>query len=215
MPINVAIVEDDPRVREGLLALLNGGDDFRCVGAFPNAEAALKQLPHDWPDVVLMDIRLPGMSGVECVAKLKELRPALQIIMVTICADDEQIFNSLKAGASGYLIKKAKPAEILEAITEVHSGGAPMSGAIARKVVECFRQSPAQETEGLSKRENEILGYLAKGYQNKEIAEALSLSVLTVSTHVRNIYDKLHVRSRTEAVVKFLGSQGKSGSRQD
>lgn len=208
-PIKVAVVEDDSRVREGLLALLNGGDEFRCTGVFPNAESALKSLPREWPDVVLMDINLPNMSGIECVAQLKEAKPALQIIMLTICADDEQIFSSLKAGASGYLVKKTRPAEILEAIIEVHSGGAPMSSAIARKVVQCFREPRAQKSEDLSRREHEILSFLAKGYQNKEIAEALSLSVLTVSTHIRNIYEKLHVRSRTEAVLKFLSSQGR------
>jgi DNA-binding NarL/FixJ family response regulator len=206
MPIKVAIVEDDTRIRESLAVLLNGSDEFSCAGAYPNAEAALKQMPQQWPDVVLMDINLPGMSGIECVAKLKELRPALHIIMLTICADDEEIFDSLRKGASGYLIKKTPPAKILEAIADVHSGGAPMSSAIARRVVQYMRQEPASpgKPENLSKREYEILGYLAKGYQYKEIADVLSISLLTVSTHIKNIYEKLHVHSRTEAVVKFL-----------
>jgi DNA-binding NarL/FixJ family response regulator len=212
MPIKVAIVEDDTRIREGLAVLLNGSDEFSCVGSYPNAEVALKQMPQQWPDVVLMDINLPNMSGIECVAGLKELRPALQIIMLTICADDEEIFDSLRKGASGYLIKKTPPAKILEAIVDVHCGGAPMSSAIARRVVQYMRQEPASpgKPENLSKREYEILGYLAKGYQYKEIADVLSISLLTVSTHIKNIYEKLHVHSRTEAVVKFL----ESGKRQ-
>ena len=205
MPVKVAIVEDEAGLRESLAVLVNGAEGFRCVATFPNAETALKRLPQDWPDVVLMDINLPSMSGIECVGKLKELKPSLHVIMLTICADDEEIFNSLKNGASGYLLKKTRPAEILDAIAEVHAGGAPMSSSIALKVVRYFQQKQtATKTECLSKREQEILSYLAKGYQNKEIAEALSISALTVSTHIQNIYEKLHVHSRTEAVLKYL-----------
>jgi DNA-binding NarL/FixJ family response regulator len=209
-PIKVCIVEDDARLRESLSVLLDGSHEFRCIGAYPNAETALKQIPVAWPDVILMDINLPKMSGIECVARLKELKPELHVIMLTICGDDDQVFESLKVGASGYLMKKASPAEILEAITEVHAGGAPMSTIVARKVVRYFQQqqkTPAVATD-LTKRELEILSYLVKGFQYKEIAEALSISGFTVRTHIDHIYQKLHVRSRTEAVVKFLKSEG-------
>ncbi len=210
MPINVSIVEDNKRLRESLSILIDGSEGFRCLSSFPNAEEAIKRLPGSWPDVLLMDINLPEMSGIECVAKLKELRPALQIIMLTAYLENDKIFQSLLAGATGYLIKQTSPTEILEAIADVHRGGAPMSGDIARKVVEYVQQSKrpagqAEETADLSKREHEILTYLSKGYQYKEIADVLSLSVSTVRTHLRSVYKKLHARSRTEAVVKFLG----------
>ncbi|MDB6023945.1 MAG: DNA-binding response regulator [Verrucomicrobiales bacterium] len=212
MSIKVAIVEDSTRVRESLAALIGGSDGFRCVGTFPNAEAALAGIPKEWPDVILMDINLPKMSGIECVSKLKVLRPALQIIMVTVYIENEKIFQSMVAGASGYLIKQTPPAEILEAISDVHRGGSPMSSHIARKLVQYVAQvaqvaRPAEKME-LSPREHEILCLLAKGYQYKEIAESLTISVETVRTHLRNIYEKLHVRSRTEAVVKFLEQKG-------
>lgn len=205
--ITVAIVEDDAKVRESLVVLLNGTRDLSCIGSFPNAEGALKHLPRHWPDVLLMDINLPGMSGIECAAQLKEQRPSLQIVMLTSYEDDEQIFDSLKAGASGYLLKRATPAEILEAVVDAQNNGAPMSSSIARTVVDYFHQQKRtqNETHDLSKRETEILSLLAKGYQYKEIAEQLSISALTVRSHLHRIYDKLHVRSRTEAVVKFLG----------
>jgi len=203
--IRVSIVEDDKRVRENLAALITRSRKFCCVGAFPNANVALKQMPRDWPDVVLMDINLPNMSGIECVGELKEMRPALQIIMVTAYSDDEQIFESLKRGASGYLLKRTPPAEILEAIEEVFAGGAPMSNFIARKVVHHFQtiRSP-KSVESLTPREKEILDCLVKGLRNKEIADALGVSAETIRAHLRNIYDKLHVTSRTEAVVKYL-----------
>jgi len=207
MPIKVAIVEDDARFRESLAVLIDGGE-CRCVGSYPNAEVALKQMPRDWPDVILMDINLPEMSGIDLVAKLKEQRPTLQVIMLTVYMDNEQIFNSLKAGASGYLLKKTSPAKLLEAIAEVQSGGSPMSSAIARRVVQQFQTGRStDQTKNLSKREQEILELLAKGRQDKEIAELLTLSVFTVRSYIKNIYEKLHVRSRTEAVVKFLGSR--------
>ncbi len=208
MNINVSIVEDDRRVRESLAVLINGTAGFSCLGAFPNAEQALKQLPLAWPDVVLMDINLPEMSGIECAAKVKALNPAVQVVMLTVDVESEKIFKSLVAGASGYLVKHTPPAEILEAIADVHAGGSPMSSDIARKVVEYIQQShaPPQETTDLSKREHEILLYLSKGHQYKEIADALSISVSTVRTHLRHVYKKLHARSRTEAVVKFLGT---------
>jgi DNA-binding NarL/FixJ family response regulator len=208
MPIRVAIVEDDSGFRESLAVLIGGADEFRCVGSYPNAEIALKGISREWPDVVLMDINLPQMSGIECVAKLKQLKPTLQIMMLTVYLDNEQIFNSLKAGASGYLLKKTSPAKIMDAIAEIHAGGAPMSMSIARKVVQVFqKENHADETKCLTRREYEILTHLAKGSQYKEIAEALSVSIATVRSHIQNIYDKLHVRSRTEAVVKFLSSE--------
>ncbi len=208
MAISVSIVEDDKRVRESLAVLINGTPGFCCLGAFPNAEQALAQLPLAWPDVVLMDINLPEMSGIECTAKLKGLRPELQIIMLTVDIESDRIFKSLLAGASGYLIKQTSPAEILDAIADVHRGGSPMSSGIARKVVDYVRQThpPQEEAPGLSEREHEILGCLARGQQYKEIADALSISVSTVRTHLRHVYKKLHARSRTEAVVKFLGT---------
>lgn len=208
MSIKVAIVEDDAGVREGLAGLVGGTKNFSCVGAHANAEVALKRIPMDWPDVVLMDINLPNMSGMECVSRLKELRPALQVIMLTVYGDSEKIFESLTRGASGYLLKKTTPAKILEAIVDVHSGGSPMSNTIARRVVQHFqKRSAPNATEGLTRREHEILTFLAKGQQYKEIADSLSISLETVRVHIRHIYEKLHVHSRTEAVVKFLGKQ--------
>lgn len=201
----VAIVEDNAGIRESLAILINGSPGFQCIGTFPSAEVALQKLPQGWPDVILMDINLPEMSGIECVAKLKVMQPALHVIMLTVYVDSEQIFKSLQAGASGYLLKQTSPAEILAAITDVQLGGAPMTNSIARKVVQYFQQrKSSNETESLTKREYEILSEIAKGFQDKEIAGKLSLSILTVRTHIRNIYEKLHVRSRTEAVVKFL-----------
>jgi DNA-binding NarL/FixJ family response regulator len=209
--IKVSIVEDNKRVRESLAIVIDGADGFSCVKTFPNAEEAIKHLPNEWPDVLLMDINLPAMAGIECVTKLKALNPKLQVIMLTVYLESEKIFQSLVAGASGYLIKRTSPAEVLEAINEVHRGGSPMSSEIARKVVEYVQQTkrPAGESTHFSPREHEILTCLSKGFQYKEIADTLSISVPTVRTHLRNIYEKLHVRSRTEAVVKFLGSGGK------
>lgn len=216
MLIRVSIVEDNAVLRESLSVLINGSDGFRCISTFANAETAIQELPRNWPDIVLMDINLPKMSGIECVAKLKAMKPALQVLMLTVYVDSEKIFKSLMAGASGYLIKQTPPAKILEALSDVQRGGAPMSNNIARKVVEYFQQLQQTqqsnvETENLTKREYEILNHLAKGYQDKEIAEMLSVSVITVRTHIRSIYQKLHVRSRTEAAFKFLSSQKEPG----
>lgn len=206
MPIKVAIVEDNSGIRESLAILIKGTPGFCCHGTYVNAEEALRQIPKDWPDVILMDINLPQMSGIECVAKLKSLRPALYVIMLTVYVDSDQIFKSLMAGASGYLIKQTPPAEIIDAITTVHQGGAPMSNAIARQVVQYFHQKQSMvESENLTRRELEILTYLSKGFHDKEIASQLNIGVVTIRTHIRSIYDKLHVRSRTEAVAKFLG----------
>jgi DNA-binding NarL/FixJ family response regulator len=206
MPINVSIVEDDRRVRESMSVLIDGAENLRCAGAFATAEEALARVPQVKPDVLLMDINLPGMSGIECVRKLKAQMPKLQILMLTMYEDDEKVFQSLVAGASGYLVKRTSPAELLKAIEEVHGGASPMSGKIARTVVEYFQklQHGSPREDYLSKREEEILDLLVKGYRYKEIADALTISFETVRSHLKNIYDKLHVHSRTEAVVKYL-----------
>ena len=206
MPIKVAIVEDNEKIREGLATLIDGSEGFQCSAAYESAEEALLHLPAYKPDVVLMDIQLPKMSGIECVEKLKERCPGIQVMMLTVYEDDEKVFQSLAAGATGYILKRTPPAELMEAIREIHEGGSPMSDQIARKVVQVFGQmgKSAKETENLSLREMEILSYLAKGYHDQEIADKLFLSVKTVRTHLRNIYQKLHVRSRTEAVLKYL-----------
>ncbi len=206
MSIKVVIVEDNEKIREGLATLIAGSEGFRCPATYGSAEEALRQLSSYKPDVVLMDIQLPKMSGIECVEKLKERDPDLQIMMLTVYEDDEKVFESLTAGATGYILKRTPPAELLEAIRDVHGGGSPMSDQIARKVVQAFQQmgKSSKETENLSQREMEILAYLSKGYHDKEIADHFFLSVKTVRTHLRNIYEKLHVRSRTEAVLKYL-----------
>ena len=206
MAINVSIVEDDNRIRESLAVLIDGAENIRCVSTHGTGEEAVAQLPIKKPDVVLMDINLPKMTGIECVRKLKALMPKLQVLMLTMYEDDDLVFQSLVAGASGYLVKRTAPAELLNAITQVHSGASPMSGKIARTVVEYFHKmaGSAQPAEKLSPREEEILHLLAKGYRYKEIADALSIGFETVRSHLKNIYDKLHVHSRTEAVVKYL-----------
>ncbi len=206
MSVRVAIVEDDRTVRDNLAVLIGAAPGFSCVASCASAEEAWRQLPSLAPDVVLMDIHLPSKSGIACVARLKTLVPDTQVIMLTIEEDSEQVFDSLKAGATGYLVKHATPEEILEAVAEVHNGGAPMSSHIARKVVTTFREpaSAGDSEAGLSSREEEVLRLLAKGHRTKEIAEELDLSVGTVNTYVRHIYDKLHVRSRAEAVARFL-----------
>lgn len=206
MAIKVSIVEDDEGVRESLATLINDAEGFQCVSSHATAEDALLHIPEKKPDVVLMDINLPNMSGIDCVRKLKETAPQTQIMMLTMYEDPEQIFNSLAAGASGYLLKRTPHAKLLDAIQEVQRGASPMSGKIARVVVQYFQKKsqPATDGQALSKREQEILELLSKGYRYKEIADTLSISFDTVRSHLRNIYDKLHVSSRTEAVVKYL-----------
>jgi DNA-binding NarL/FixJ family response regulator len=207
MPIDVSIVEDDAGIRESLTTLINGTSKFRCVSSHANAEDALKLIPLKKPDVVLMDINLPGMNGIECVQRLKTILPKIQVLMLTVFEDEDQLFKSLKAGANGYLLKRTKPAKLLEAIEEVHSGASPMSGKIARIMVQYFQQKKpvTANTVELSRREDEILDLLAKGHRYKEISDVLGISFDTVRSHLRNIYEKLHVSSRTEAVVKYLG----------
>lgn len=206
MTRTVAIVEDDAGIRDNLVALLNGSPGYRCVGACGSAEESLAQIPHWRPDVVLMDINLPKMSGIECVARLKARLPELLVLMLTVYEDGDSIFRALKAGASGYLIKRVATDKLLEAIDDVCTGGSPMSCQIARKVVQYFHQAgPSDEvSENLSPRETEILELLVAGCFFKEIADRLGISGETVRTHVNHIYRKLHVRSRTEAVVKYL-----------
>jgi DNA-binding NarL/FixJ family response regulator len=205
--ISVAIVEDDKGTRRNLELLIGEAPGFSCVCACDSGEEALRVIPQVKPEVVLMDIQLPNLSGIECAAKLKQLLPALQIIMITICSDTEKVFKALRTGAVGYLLKRSDPEEILDAIREVQRGGAPMTSEIARKVVEAFKAAPALDNPeaALTRREYEILELLCKGFTNKEIAETLSISFETVRWHNRQIYHKLHVRSRGEAAAKFRG----------
>jgi DNA-binding NarL/FixJ family response regulator len=206
MSINVAIVEDNRSFRDKLANYLNSMPGYNCVGIYDSAEDALKSIPRLSPDVVLMDIHLPNMSGVDCTRRLKELCPSLQILILTVYEDNDRIFGALKAGASGYLLKRADPTDILHAIQEVRQVGSPMSSQIARRVVQSFRETATdlQKDDTLSQREEAILQQLSKGYSTKEIADKSSISVNTVRTHLQHIYEKLHVRSRTEAVLKFL-----------
>jgi len=206
MAISVSIVEDNDKLRGTLARVLNRADGFPCASQYANAEDALKDLPQARPDVVLMDINLPGMNGVECVRQLKMLIPEIQVMMLTVYEDTENIFNALAAGASGYLLKRTTSKELLEAIQEVRRGGSPMSMHIARKVVQSFQKSAAslQATENLSEREQQVLDLLSQGLIYKEIADKLAISYETVHTYIRRIYEKLQVRTRTEAVAKFL-----------
>jgi DNA-binding NarL/FixJ family response regulator len=205
MSIAVSIVEDDRKTREGLVALLRRASGVRLLGVHSSGEAALSAVPAEQPEVVLMDINLPGMSGIDCIAKLKLQMPELRALMLTTYEDSHLIFNSLRAGASGYILKNKSSAELLTAIQQVHEGGAPMSMRIARKVVAFFNQlpGPASESQSLSEREAQVLAALAKGLIYKEIATELKISENTVRTYIKRIYEKLHVNSRTEAVAKF------------
>ena len=207
MAISVAIVEDNREVRRSLSRYIDGAPGFRCTCLCATAEEALSTIPATPPDVVLMDIQLPGMSGIACTASLKAALPAVPVMMLTVYEDTDVIFRALKAGASGYLLKRSDPAKVLEAIHELHHGGAPMTDQIARKVIESFHQTkPAAHPEDkLTAREEEILDYLAKGFVTKEIADKLAITSATVRFHLKHIYDKLHVRSRVEAVIKHLG----------
>ena len=212
MNLRIVLIEDSRQVREALSLILNNSPGYQCVEAFPDAEQALARFPQDPPDVALVDINLPGMSGIECVRHLKARAPRLEILMLTIETDAERVFQSLAAGASGYLVKNVPPSKLLEAIDEVVRGGAPMSGPIARLVVRNFREAPPpvpSDAGGLDQearptaREREILDLIAQGLRTKEIGTRLGISPQTVQTHVRNIYEKLHVRSRTEAVLRM------------
>lgn len=214
-PIRVALVEDDSRIRSSLISLFELAEGYRCVNAFGSAEEALEGSVADIADVVLMDINLPGRSGIECVTELKRRNPALLVVMLTVYEDAEKIFTALRNGASGYLLKRTPPAELLAAIREVVDGGSPMSPLIARKVVASFqnagmprpgRTAPAEPLPDLTPRERDILDALSRGLLYKEIAELLGISTNTVRTHLRSIYEKLQVQTRTEAVVRYLGN---------
>lgn len=206
MPIKVALVEDDEGIRTSLAALIRRAPALRLAGDYPDAETALKEIPHRPPDVVLMDINLPGLNGVECVRQLKAATPEVQFLMLTVYEDSDSLFNSFRAGASGYLLKRTASAKLIEAIRDVHAGGSPMTPQLARRVVQ-FLSGPTQSQSAISRLtpgEKEFLDQLANGYAYKEIAERMSISIDTVRSYVRTVYEKLHVHSRTEAVVKYL-----------
>ncbi len=204
-PIRVAVVEDHDAFRASLVRLLQRSRVCRCVADCRDGETALEILPAAHPDVVLMDLRLGGMSGAECIARLRGILPKTEFLVLTAYDDEDSVFDALKAGASGYLLKRASAQQILEAIQEIHAGGAPMTSEIARKVVRSFRQENAQQPkDALTPREAEILDHLAQGAVPKEVAARLGISYFTVQTHIKKIYEKLHVRSRTEAVLKWV-----------
>lgn len=204
--INVVIIEDIREIREGLQLLIDSSEGFSCTKTFSSAEQAIEDLPAYDPDVALMDINLPGMNGIEAVRKLKAQCPRTQFIMSTVYEDDENIFESLKAGASGYLLKKTAPSKILEAIMEVVDGGSPMSSQIARKVIASFQKKDSiDEVDILTPKEKEVLKALAKGLRYKEIADEMQVSIETIRSHARKVYEKLQVQSRTEALNKVFG----------
>ena len=206
-PITVAIVEDKEPIRQSLAILIDGADGFACQIAFETAEDALAQLPRQCVDVVLMDIDLPGMNGIDCVRQLKPLCPDTQFMMCTMYDEDETVFEALKAGANAYILKRSPPHKLLEAITELHEGGSPMSSTIARKIAGSFHAdtSTPNELDVLTPRERQILERLSKGHSHKEVAEELFVSPTTVRKHIFNIYEKLQVHSKVEAVNKYLG----------
>jgi len=203
--VAVSIIEDDVPAREILAGWIRRGDGFRCVSEHGSAESALAELPKEKPNVVLVDINLPGMNGIECVRRLKLILPETQFVIVTVYEDANHIFNALAVGASGYLLKQTPRSEMLAALKEVYAGGSPMSSNIARKVVQSFRRTATAtgSSEDLSPREGEVLELLARGYLYKEIADSLGIGVATVTTYIRRIYEKLHVRSRAQAVAKY------------
>jgi DNA-binding NarL/FixJ family response regulator len=205
----IALVEDDPNLRETLAEIISSASDWQLVASYPDAEAALEGMKSACPQVVLMDIQLPGMSGIECVGRLKAQHPEVQVLMVTVYDNNDRIFDALAAGASGYLLKRDAPTKLRECLEDLLAGGSPMSSAIARKVVQHFQKEPPAKNEdhNLTPREKQILELLVKGGLYKEIAWDLGIGVETVRTHLHNIYAKLHVRTRTEAVVKYLGHQ--------
>lgn len=206
MPIQIAIVEDDEEIRANLTHRLGGSSSLRLLGSYADAETALEDLPRHQPDVVLVDINLPGMDGVECVRHLKAKMPETQFMMLTVYEDASRLFKSLMAGASGYLLKRTTPARLLAAIREVYEGGSPMTPQIARRVVQHFQQAsaPSSEVKKLTPREKDVLDQLAQGFRYKEIVGNLGISQGTLHSYIRNIYEKLRVHSRTEAVVKYL-----------
>ncbi len=208
MSFRISIVEDDAGVRSGLVRLFKETPEFECISNYPSAETALARLPQEKPDVILMDINLPGMSGIECVRRLKDQEPSFLIVMLTVYENTEQVFQALQAGATGYLLKRTPPQQLVQAVKEVLEGGAPITSHIARKVVEAFHvHSPAKpqaDIVQLSAREREVLEMLAKGFLIKEIADKLGVGFGTVRTYVRRVYEKLHVQSRSQAIAKFF-----------
>jgi DNA-binding NarL/FixJ family response regulator len=213
--VRIALVEDQPEVSENWSRLINSFPEFVCVRACISAEEALREIPALKPDVVLMDIFLPRMSGIECTARLKELLPDTQIIILTAMNDRELVFLALEAGADGYLLKRTKPADLRRGLLEAQTGGAPMSGEIARRVIESFHRKSKTRAQavGLSAREEEILVLLSKGYSNKLIADELKISFDTVCSHLKRVYQKLHVNSRTEAIIRYLSQYNKLPAR--
>jgi DNA-binding NarL/FixJ family response regulator len=208
-PVKVALVEDQPKVRESWTRLINSFPDFSCVCACNTGEEALRIIPQEQPDVILMDIFLPRMSGIECTARLKALLPQAQIVILTAMDDQELVFMALEAGADGYLLKRTKPSDLRTALLDVLGGGAPMTSQIARRVIESFRRKAKARDESvrLSVREEQILVLLSQGYSNKLIADKLELSIDTVCSHLKHVFEKLHVSSRTEAVVRYMASK--------
>jgi DNA-binding NarL/FixJ family response regulator len=202
--IRVIIVEDDREMREGLELIVRSNPSLECIATCPSGEEALETIPGLVPDIVLMDIHLPGISGIECVKKLKPALAFTQFMMCTVYEDNEKVFDSLCAGATGYLLKNSPPSKITESIVDLFHGGSPMSSVIARKVIQAFRPTaePAKDLEKLTNREREMLDLLSKGFRYKEIADQLCISFETVRTHIHHIYEKLHVQSRTEALNK-------------
>jgi len=225
MAIHVIVVEDDSRLRSGLMEIINSDPECACVGAYGSGEEALEKAPPLKPQVAVMDINLPGMDGIECVRQLSERLPALQIVMLTVYQDTDNLFRALAAGAHGYLVKPARARDLLAAIRDIHRGGAPMTSALARKVVDAFRkQAPVAvpaanmaapgsgESGELAPREKEVLDLLAQGFSYKEIADKLNVAFATVHTYVLRIYKKLHVRSKNAAVARWLGYQRGEGA---
>jgi len=208
LSIKVCIVEDNHELRESVAVFIENAPGFRCTGAYATAEEALKEIPNQIPDVVLMDINLPRMNGIQCVNRLKKILPKLPVMMLTVYENTDQVFQALAAGACGYLIKSTPQEKLIQAIQEIHNGGSPMSSNIARKVVQSFRHKSAAgpEAERLSQREQEVVELLAKGLPYKQIASELSIAMGTLHTHIRHIYEKLQVNCRMEAVVKYFGT---------
>jgi DNA-binding NarL/FixJ family response regulator len=208
-PLKVALVEDQPKVRESWTKLINSFPDFVCACACGTGEEALRVIPQEQPDVVLMDIYLPRMSGIECTVRLKELLPEIQIVILTAMDDQELVFMALEAGADGYMLKRTKPSDLRNALLDVLGGGAPMTNQIARRVIESFRRKVKVQNESsrLSLREEQILQLLSQGYANKSIADKLSISIDTVCSHLKHVFNKLHVSSRTEAAIRYMASK--------
>lgn len=208
MRIEVAILEDDNEVRACLETFVAASTTCVCRRSFDTGELAVRELSKSPVDVVLVDLQLPGINGTQVIRKLKRSAPSMKSVILTVYEDDERIFDALAAGADGYILKRSSPDDIINAIVEVQRGGAPMSGIIARKVIQHFRSTdtakPNSDLETLSDRENEVLALLARGDLYREIATKLGISYETVHTHIRRIYEKLHVRSRTQAVSKFM-----------